>query len=88
MEDKYGEIPMFIAEGNHQAFIRYERSGWPDSEFIWIVYCPGCADMARYGGTEWQQAYDLALGHRMEEGAWIPSGELVFGPAAKWGPAL
>jgi hypothetical protein len=87
MEDKQGQIPMYIDGGNHQAFIRYELSTWPDTHHIWMVYCPGCAQMARSACETYQTAYEIALEHRVDEEAWIPAKTAVWGPVAKWGPA-
>lgn len=87
MEEKYGQIPMYIVPDNHQAFVRYELCHWPDTHHQWVVYCPGCEHMARAAVSSWQTAYEIALDHRGDEGAWMPRDAIVWGPLAKWGPS-
>lgn len=86
MADLRGRIPLFIDPTNHQAFVRRELSSWPDTYFHWAVYCPACPDMAIACVGNYQGAYDIAIGHRIDEEAWSPTGELLMGPVAKWGP--
>lgn len=86
--DKYGQVPMYFHPGNHQAFVRYELVYWPDKHHQWVVYCPGCEQMARAGCEDYQTAYEIALEHRGEEDAWMPKEAVLWGPRSKWGPAL
>lgn len=88
MEDRYGQIPLYIHGGNHQAFVRYELSTWPDTHHQWMIYCPGCEQMLRGVVGDYQTAYECAIEHRIEEDAWTPSEAPLWGPLAKWGPAL
>jgi hypothetical protein len=87
MEDKQGRIPLYLDSGNHQAFVRYELSTWPDTHHSWMVYCPGCEHMLRSVCGEYKTAYEIALDHRLEEEAWTPTEASPWGPVAKWGPA-
>jgi len=81
-----GRIPVFIEPTNHQAFVRLEQCSWPDAHVQWTVYCPACPDMALACVGSYEVAHDIAVGHRLDEDAWTPTGELVMGPVAKWGP--
>jgi hypothetical protein len=88
MIDRYGEIPLFLESMNHQAFFRYERHTWPGEGYYWVVYCPGCEEMAISVKGTAAAAEDLALNHRVDHGAWIPPESNPWGPRKSWGPQL
>lgn len=80
-------IPIYVHGEEHQAFVRYELSTWPDTHDSWVVYCPACRHMAIAISTSYQHAYDMAIEHRLESDSWLPPDALAHGPVRLWGPS-
>lgn len=78
-------IPLFPDPSEHQAFVRFVGLPWPMVGTAYGVVCPGCPDLTSALWADYESALQVALEHRVAEDAWIPAGEMPWGPRAKWG---
>lgn len=79
------QLPLFPDPADHQAFVRVVMLPWPMVGNAYGVVCPGCLEMPLTLWESYESARRVALTHRLEEDAWIPAGEVPYGPRERWG---
>lgn len=78
------QLPLFPDPSDHQAFVRVVLLPWPLQGCGYSTVCPGCPESSGAIFGDFEVAREQALTHRLNEGAWTPPEEPVFGPVAKW----